>query len=500
MCHILRYMIKSSAQQDHSIMKLLGYKYSCFKCSSEVSSRTYMCEVAASNYIDQESMQTHEKPACYLPQVMQDFEDLLNQPIKIHNMDKYQRKILTKVQEHQSHKMRPKKQQKLDEKAKKAPVVDTKDLPVLNHVFADGIDFMLSDISLIPCVHNYLLRYFTQTEIRERTPLITQWYDRIQKVNGVLEAFELCKVEVFSFRPATSRDFKISKMDGDYQLLEYKKGKRQPHQKPTKPLTIKRDLKQVLQKTGTDVTFDKYDVTEINLDWENFPDETHPCTGELTTLRARRKCQQIENLVHGVRKVCKHGDTIVEFCCGGGHVGIVLAYLMPECTVVLLDNKEESLKRAHSRVEKLKLKNVVIYHTNLGYYTGSFDVGVALHACGVATDMCLHKCFHSNASYVMSPCCYGKINKTDDISYPQSKNYQSNEISYDELKLLGQAGDQTCWDFNKQQAIEGKMCMGLVDKDRNSAAEDRGYKTTLNTMVPLECTPKNNMIVGKSSR
>ena len=53
MCHILRYMIKSSSQQDHSIMKLLGYKYSCFKCSSEVSSRTYMCEVAASNYIDQ---------------------------------------------------------------------------------------------------------------------------------------------------------------------------------------------------------------------------------------------------------------------------------------------------------------------------------------------------------------------------------------------------------------------------------------------------------------
>ena len=40
--------------------------------------------------------------------------------------------------------------------------------------------------------------------------------------------------------------------------------------------------------------------------------------GELTTLRARRKCQQIENLVHGVRKVCTRGDTIVEFCCGGG--------------------------------------------------------------------------------------------------------------------------------------------------------------------------------------
>ena len=54
--------------------------------------------------------------------------------------------------------------------------------------------------------------------------------------------------------------------------------------------------------------------------------------------------------------------------------------------------------------------------------------------------------------------------------------------------------------YSNKYLPTGKMCMGLVDIDRNSAAEDRGYKTTLNTMVPLECTPKNNMIVGKSSR
>ena len=36
-----------------------------------------------------------------------------------------------------------------------------------------------------------------------------------------------------------------------------------------------------------------------------------------------------------------------------------------------------------------------------------------------------------------------------------SKHYQGKDVSYDELKLLGQAGDQTCWDFKKQQAIEG---------------------------------------------
>ena len=42
---------------------------------------------------------------------------------------------------------------------------------------------------------------------------------------------------------------------------------------------------------------------------------------------------------------------------GGGHLAILLAYLLPEATVYLVENKEESLKRAIKRVQRLGLKN-----------------------------------------------------------------------------------------------------------------------------------------------
>ena len=49
--------------------------------------------------------------------------------------------------------------------------------------------------------------------------------------------------------------------------------------------------------------------------------------------RAKRKRDQVQNIVFAVRKVVKPGDRIVDFCAGGGHVAIVLAYFLPSCTV-----------------------------------------------------------------------------------------------------------------------------------------------------------------------
>jgi len=64
----------------------------------------------------------------------------------------------------------------------------------------------------------------------------------------------------------------------------------------------------------------------------------------------------------------------VDFCCGSGHLGIVIAYLVPNLTVILVDNKEESLRRARKRVEKLDLKNIMIVHSNLDYFKANFQV------------------------------------------------------------------------------------------------------------------------------
>lgn len=52
---------------------------------------------------------------------------------------------------------------------------------------------------------------------------------------------------------------------------------------------------------------------------------------------------------------------IVDFCSGGGHLGILIAYLFPKCIVKLVENKEESLDMAIKRITELKLKNVLLY-------------------------------------------------------------------------------------------------------------------------------------------
>ena len=43
--------------------------------------------------------------------------------------------------------------------------------------------------------------------------------------------------------------------------------------------------------------------------------------------------------------------------------------------------------RAVKRVERLGMTNCRFFQGNMDYFSGKFDVGVSLHACGVATDL-----------------------------------------------------------------------------------------------------------------
>ena len=43
--------------------------------------------------------------------------------------------------------------------------------------------------------------------------------------------------------------------------------------------------------------------------------------------------------------------------------------------------------RAVHRVQSLGLTNCRFYQGNMDYFKGRFDIGVSLHACGVATDL-----------------------------------------------------------------------------------------------------------------
>ncbi|KAI9525627.1 hypothetical protein NQZ68_006176 [Dissostichus eleginoides] len=287
---------------------------------------------------------------------------------------------------------------------------------------------------------------------------------------------------------------------------------------------------------------------------------------KMSNIRAVRKRQQLNNLVAMVTEIARPGYTVVDFCSGTGHLGIVLAHTLPDCQVILIENKEESLVRAQRRGAELGLKNIGFIQANLDYFTGPFEIGssdnieprrqVALHACGVATDMVMEHCIKAGAAFVISPCCYGFIQNAIKFSFPKSKRFQEtltskilqavrgsslqslsplslstdttlySGLSHDDVwdlseppgrisaevaagpihgnlksrhehMILCRFADQTAVQLHPERRLVGKQCMGLVDLDRSWAAEAHGYSLQVMTMEPDSCSPKNNMLLGK---
>ena len=257
----------------------------------------------------------------------------------------------------------------------------------------------------------------------------------------------------------------------------------------TKPEDIERALDVLKEGMELNVSSLEFD---INVDWGLIPDGANPAAGHLPNERVLRKSQQLENLCQAVLAIAKEGNHIVDFCSGSGHLGILIAHLLPECTVILLENKEQSLLRARERVHKMGLKNVYFFQCNLDFFIGKFDIGIALHACGIASDLVLDKCLIANAKFVLCPCCYGSLHATDRLVYPRSSTFRS--MSVDQYLCIGHAADQTHKDH--PLTVRGERCMAIIDSDRARLAEEFGYKVTLSRLKPLSCTDKNNLLIG----
>lgn len=194
-------------------------------------------------------------------------------------------------------------------------------------------------------------------------------------------------------------------------------------------------------------------------------------------------------MVAAVISSVSEGDVIVDFCSGGGHLGIVLACLLPRCRVVMVDNKEESVRQARLRLAQLHLPNAVLVQSNLDYFRGRFDLGVALHACGVATDLVLRSCLAVRAAFVLCPCCYGNLALPElPVQYPQSQLYQKKGMSPADHSVLARLADHV--------TPTGRLAMAAVDLDRLARAAEEGYRVTLSKLKPDSCSPKHDLLVG----
>ena len=281
---------------------------------------------------------------------------------------------------------------------------------------------------------------------------------------------------------------------------------------------------------------------------------------------------------------------IVDFAGGSGHLALPLSLLFPQCEIVLVDLKKASLDLARERaaaivaslpnyienvssgdntdtstittspspelrstleriiesssstvthvetthtptndsptLEQAAIPNLFTFLGDITSYDQPFHIGLALHACGEATDLTLRKCGEKKANFVTCPCCIGKLSRkvknpyiyqatnenTPTVNYPQSSHFQNilKSIDWDILakaadygeghsssKMNLQENDQSLMRANIKQCNHRKVAKTLVEVDRLLYMKDKfGYQVALTKMEPGVKTPKNDILLG----
>uniref|UniRef100_A0A3B4Z3E9 Glutathione S-transferase C-terminal domain-containing protein n=1 Tax=Stegastes partitus TaxID=144197 RepID=A0A3B4Z3E9_9TELE len=513
---VLRHIINKTIETDPSrndVLALLGFKKTCLKACAEVSKWTRLCEIGIPSAVE-EHLRNPTNQYQQLPLSILTLERRLAEPVKVHNDDKIRRQKLQEQRQNEKNES-TEGQGNLDSESGQSPrvcdglelraalsklsvdsvpalttrenseirKVKTTDLPPLEHVFAEGLYFTLTDVVLLPCIYQYLCSLQTHAaSTLHQLSHILRWYIRVQEVPGVLRAAKACGLLLSNPLVPTSSLSEPSAEDSPANLLVEEEGQEMTTQIPfvggPRPTITK------LKENGIESVFAPHPCPSWTLPWDSLPGAINPTEGKMSNIRAVRKMQQLNNLVAMVTELARPGYTIVDFCSG---------------TVILIENKEESLVRAQSRSAELGLKNIGFIQANLDYFTGPFQIGVALHACGVATDMVMEHCIQAGAAFVISPCCYGFIQNAVKFRFPKSKRFEET-LTYKEHMILCRFADQTAVQLPPERRLIGKQCMGLVDLDRSWAAETHGYSVRVMTMEPESCSPKNNMLVGRPAQ
>ena len=207
LCHILRYLVKNKEiNKKQEVVKLLGHKKFCLKAASEVSSKTHLCENLAPNVIDSNLAINFSNSRLDIPEALLQLENILNEPVAIHNRDKRQRVVLKRLIEDTMTSNQPNGD--LDESAakyyrtnlNKKLAVRTNDLPPLEHIFAEGVELTLTDIALLPMVHAYLEAFYClQTQnyqyLKTNIQRTLLWYSRVTASERFVTAAELTSLE-----------------------------------------------------------------------------------------------------------------------------------------------------------------------------------------------------------------------------------------------------------------------------------------------------------------
>lgn len=207
--------------------------------------------------------------------------------------------------------------------------------------------------------------------------------------------------------------------------------------------------------------------------------------------------------------------SLYDLCGGCGHVGLVAASaIFPTYNVTIVDTASVALGIAARRANAANLNNVTTQCQSVNNLTHHFDVAVALHACAGATDAALVSAVRARARVAVAPCCVGGLvsprtavtgcssgevvdparpgQANIDWLLPRSRVFRA-LLNVDQYAGLARAAD---FGDAVQRDDWRRVAKALLEWDRVLWLKEMGYVARLVKMRPLNCTPKNDIIVA----
>ncbi|RXN09126.1 glutathione S-transferase C-terminal domain-containing [Labeo rohita] len=303
---VLRHIIQSVCQLTpgrKDVASLLGFKNTCLKACAEVSQWTRLCELDIPSAVE-EHLRNPEDQMCRLPAAILNLEKRLGEPVKVHNDDKIRRQKLQQQKKSDSKLKGPGTEMeshpneshpgvelsaalaKLSADAVPSPStrersdirkVKTTDLPELEHVFAEGLYFTLTDVVLLPCIHQYLVSLQKHTPCTlSNLPLLLRWYQRVQELPSVLRAAKDCGMALLSLSMTDPCPPQTEAPLPSGADQEGPKLKQEPFIGGPRPTLTK------LQENGIDAVYSAHPCPSWTVDWESLPAAVNPTEAHMT--------------------------------------------------------------------------------------------------------------------------------------------------------------------------------------------------------------------------
>lgn len=345
LCSVLRGMCRLMKPAQLAT-QLLGFKENCLMSPSEVSLWTNFCEREMISCAERLRMASGQ---VQFPVEMMKLELDLANPVRVHNVYKVAR------------------DKKNDQSIKSGSELD------LEHKYCHGNEANLSDVMLYSIYKLIFTSAVDIEDVKDIIPLTVKWFNNMEAEKFGSAYAELTRdiLEPTGESLMFSEDIPKVTEDGRYFSL-FKRELTGYKHKNRKIFTDQTEVDVVLEKLKSlniEISSTPGDSNQDSIE-DDYVGELLRC-GELPAHRLDNKKSQLKSVANEVLKIAQSGDVIVDFCSGTGHLGFLVAKLLPHCRVIILENKEESINRAKVKAKLLLLKNVTFYQCNLVSYLTS---------------------------------------------------------------------------------------------------------------------------------